>query len=178
MDGTIDFKKTKSILDYFKSNDLAESVTDSTRRGMFETPSDKTPEERRKLNEDNIKLNKDDNFFKKPPPGYRNVWDPNNEPETKKTRLTRYEAKPLKTALDRYNFYKENEDAYLYFDLTDLLSKKEKSKWYGHVTRANGLSKFKTVQNIHQDTVQGKRRREKRRNKWYDNIKRMNWEEI
>ena len=49
----------------------------------------------------------------------------------------------------------------------DLLTtvKKKKLKWYGHVTRTNGLSKT-----ILQGTVQGKRRRGRQRKKWADNI--------
>ena len=49
----------------------------------------------------------------------------------------------------------------------DLLTtvKKRKLKWYGHVTRASGLSKI-----ILQGTVQGKRRRGRQRKKWADNI--------
>ena len=50
----------------------------------------------------------------------------------------------------------------------DLLSTviKKKLKWYGHVTRGNGLSKV-----ILQGTVNGKRRRGAQRKTWLDNIK-------
>ena len=49
----------------------------------------------------------------------------------------------------------------------DLLTtvKKRKMRWYGHVTRSNGLSKI-----ILQGTVQGKRRRGRQKKKWADNI--------
>ena len=49
----------------------------------------------------------------------------------------------------------------------DLLTtaKKRKLRWYGHVTRSDGLSKT-----ILQGTVQGKRRRGGQRKKWVDNI--------
>ena len=49
----------------------------------------------------------------------------------------------------------------------DLLTtiKKRKMKWYGHVTRADGLAKT-----ILQGTVQGKRRRGRQKKKWADNI--------
>ena len=49
----------------------------------------------------------------------------------------------------------------------DLLTtvRKRKLKWYGHVTRASGLTKT-----ILQGTVQGKRRRGRQRKKWADNI--------
>ena len=49
----------------------------------------------------------------------------------------------------------------------DLLTtaKKRKLRWYGHLTRSDGLSKT-----ILQGTVQGKRRRGRQRKKWTDNI--------
>ena len=49
----------------------------------------------------------------------------------------------------------------------DLLTtiKKRKMKWYGHVTRADGLAKT-----ILQGTVQGKRGRGRQKKKWADNI--------
>ncbi|XP_038052371.1 ficolin-1-like [Patiria miniata] len=49
----------------------------------------------------------------------------------------------------------------------DLLTtvKKRKLRWYGHVTRASGLSKT-----ILQGTVQGRRRRGRQSKKWIDNI--------
>jgi len=43
--------------------------------------------------------------------------------------------------------------------------KKKKPRWYGHVTRSDGL--FKTIL---QGTVQGKRRRGMPKKKWADNI--------
>ena len=50
----------------------------------------------------------------------------------------------------------------------DLLSivKKRKLKWYGHVSRSNGLAKT-----ILQGTVPGKRRRGRQRKRWEDNIR-------
>ncbi|PIK42080.1 endonuclease-reverse transcriptase [Apostichopus japonicus] len=50
----------------------------------------------------------------------------------------------------------------------DLLTtvRKRKLRWYGHVTRTDGLSKT-----ILQGTVQGKRRRGRQRKRWVDNIK-------
>ena len=49
----------------------------------------------------------------------------------------------------------------------DLLTtaKKRKLRWYGHVTRSEGLAKT-----ILQGTVQGKRRRGRQKKKWADNI--------
>ena len=49
----------------------------------------------------------------------------------------------------------------------DLLTivKKRKLKWYGHITRSNGLAKV-----ILQGTVEGKRRRGRQQKKWADNI--------
>ena len=49
----------------------------------------------------------------------------------------------------------------------DLLTtvRKRKLRWYGHVTRSDGLSKT-----ILQGTVQGKRRRGRPRKNWADNI--------
>ena len=52
-----------------------------------------------------------------------------------------------------------------YEDLLSIVIKK-KLKWYGHVTRGNGLSKV-----ILQGTVNGKRRRGAQRKTWPDNIK-------
>jgi len=50
----------------------------------------------------------------------------------------------------------------------DLLTtvKKRKLKWYGHVSRSNGLSKT-----ILQGTVRGKRKRGRQKKRWEDNIK-------
>ena len=50
----------------------------------------------------------------------------------------------------------------------DLLTsvKRRKLKWYGYVTRSSGLAKT-----ILQGTVQGGRRRGRRRKRWEDNIK-------
>ena len=49
----------------------------------------------------------------------------------------------------------------------DLLTtvKKRKLKWYGHVTRSNGLAKT-----ILQGTVQGGRKRGRQKKRWEDNI--------
>ena len=41
----------------------------------------------------------------------------------------------------------------------------EKLRWYGHVTKVNGLSKT-----VLQGTVQGESRRGRQRKKWTDNI--------
>ena len=43
--------------------------------------------------------------------------------------------------------------------------KRQKLKWYGHVTRSDGLTKV-----ILQGTVEGKRRRGRPKKKWIDNI--------
>ncbi|XP_071494734.1 uncharacterized protein [Diadema antillarum] len=51
-----------------------------------------------------------------------------------------------------------------YEDLLTIV-KKKKLKWYGHVTRSDGLSKI-----ILQGTVQGGRRRGRQKKKWADNI--------
>ena len=50
----------------------------------------------------------------------------------------------------------------------DLLTsvKRRKLKWYGHATRSSGLAKT-----ILQGTVQGGRKRCRRRKRWEDNIK-------
>ena len=52
-------------------------------------------------------------------------------------------------------------------EYVDLLSivKKRKLRWYGHVTRSNGLAKT-----ILQGTVQGTRKRGRQRKRWEDNI--------
>ena len=50
----------------------------------------------------------------------------------------------------------------------DLLTtvKKRKLRWYGHVTRSNGLCK-----QVLQGTVPGKRKRGRQKKRWEDNIK-------
>ena len=51
-----------------------------------------------------------------------------------------------------------------YEDLLTIV-KQRKLRWYGHVTRSNGLAKT-----ILQGTVQGKRRKGRQKKKWADNI--------
>jgi hypothetical protein len=48
----------------------------------------------------------------------------------------------------------------------DLLSivKKQKMKWYGHITRSDGIAKT-----ILQGTVPGKKKQDRQKNRWEDN---------
>ena len=52
-----------------------------------------------------------------------------------------------------------------------ILVKKQKLRWFGHVSRSSGLAKT-----IQQGTVKGKRKRGRRKKKWEDNIKE--WTEM
>ena len=58
---------------------------------------------------------------------------------------------------------------------TDLLKtvKQRKLKWYGHVTRSQGLAKT-----ILQGTVEGRRRRGRQRKRWEDNIREWTRSEL
>ena len=57
----------------------------------------------------------------------------------------------------------------------DLLTtvKQRKLKWYGHVTRSQGLAKT-----ILQGTVEGGRRRGRQRKRWEDNIREWTGSEL
>ena len=59
------------------------------------------------------------------------------------------------------NFWQENSFCFTTFALV----KRRKLKWYGHVTRSDGLTKV-----ILQGTVEGSRRRGRPKKRWSDNI--------
>ena len=52
-----------------------------------------------------------------------------------------------------------------YEDLLETVKRRQKLKWYGHVTRSDGLTKV-----ILQGTVEGSRRRGRPKKSWIDNI--------
>ena len=90
----------------------------------------------------------------------------------KERRLLRWDATGgywtfhIRTMLPMRRFAKKIQAAIGEYDELLALVKKRKLRWFGHVSRSSGLAKT-----ILQGTVKGKRKRDRQKKRWEDNIK-------